>query len=98
MIRPSVTTFLDQMLRDKTGNIRFEDITVKAGSSLIDNSLRNSQIKEKTGLLVVSLRKSGTDRFLYNLSPDETITEGTDIIVIGETNNINKLRQLANCN
>jgi len=95
MIRPSVTTFLDTMLRDKSSNIRFEDVIVSSGSSLIDQTIRHSGIKDKTGLLVVSIRKPGVDQFIYNPSPEEKLTEGTTIIVIGSVDNVIKLKKLA---
>ena len=94
MIRPSVTSFLDIMLRDTSSNTRFENVLVEKNSEISGKLIRNSNIKQKTGLLVLSLRKSSGE-FIYNPTPDETLSEGMDIIVIGAVDNIEKLRKLA---
>lgn len=96
MIRPSVTSFLDIMLRDKTSNTRFEEVTVRADSPLINQSVSGSRIKEETDLNVVSLRKPDREGFIYNPSAKEILTEGTTLIVIGGVEEIGKLRKLAN--
>lgn len=92
MIRPSVTTFLDIMLRDTASNTRFADVKIPNGSPLIGKTIKDCQIKQKTGLLIVSLQKPGVEGFVYNPSPHEIISEGMAMIVIGSAEDVQKLR------
>jgi voltage-gated potassium channel len=93
LIRPEVTEFIDQMLRDKDKTLRLEEVTIAPGSSLVGSSLKDTPIRSKTRALVVAVR--GTDRsFLYNPEPDYVIAAGTTLIVLGEATSIHRLREL----
>jgi voltage-gated potassium channel len=93
LIRPEVNEFLDQMLRDKDKNLRLEEVVVVHGSSFAGLALKDTPIRRETRALVVAVR--GNDRtFAYNPEPEYVITEGTTLIVLGETDSILKLRQL----
>jgi len=96
MIRPSVVSFLDVMMRETKGNTRFEDVCIKSGSQLIGKTISDSDIRNKTGLLVVSIKKPEIDEFIYNPSPKEILSEDTTLIVIGSVDDVAKLRALAN--
>jgi voltage-gated potassium channel len=94
LIRPEVNEFLDQMLRDRDRNLRFEEVVVRPGSNFIGVALKDTPIRSDTGALVVAVR--GRDRaFVYNPDPNSILTEGTTLIVLGETDSIVKLRLLA---
>jgi voltage-gated potassium channel len=94
LIRPEVNEFLDQMLRDRDKNLRFEEIVVRPGSNFIGVALKDTPIRSDTGALVVAIR--GRDRaFVYNPDPNSILTEGTTLIVLGEADSIVKLRALA---
>jgi voltage-gated potassium channel len=93
LIRPEVNEFLDQMLRDKDKNLRLEEVVVPKGSPFVGMALKDTPIRRETRLLVVAVR--GADRaFAYNPDPDLVITEGTTLIVMGETESVVKLRTL----
>lgn len=94
LIRPEVHEFLDQMVRDKDRNLRFEEVVVGPGSGFVGVSIKDTPIRRETRALVVAVR--GSDRaFTYNPEPDYVIGEGTTLIVLGETDSIVKLRRLA---
>jgi len=95
MIRPSVTTFLDVMLRDKSSNIRFEDVVVEENSFLSNQTIEGAHVREKTGLVVIALRKNQDEGFVYNPGEEEVLSVGMSIIVIGDVDKIALLRQLA---
>jgi voltage-gated potassium channel len=93
LIRPEVHEFLDLMVRDKDKNLRLEEVAVAKGSSFVGMALKDTPIRRETRALVVAVR--GSDReFRYNPEPDHVITEGTTLIVLGETDSIVKLRAL----
>jgi len=93
LIRPEVTEFLDQMLRDKDKTLRLEEVTIGPRSALVGAALKDTPIRRKTRALVVAVR--ATDRaFLYNPDPEYVIAAGTTLIVLGEAESIRQLREI----
>ena len=69
LVRPTVTEFIDQMLRDKDEILRLEEVVIPDGSPFIpaDPSVR-SRSAPRLRFLVVALRVD--KKFIYNpLSP-----------------------------
>jgi voltage-gated potassium channel len=91
LIRPSVVSFLDTMLRDTTGAIRFEELPITPESSFINQTIKATHLRD-SNLLVVALKESGSQQFIYNPPADTTLTDGMTLIVLGESTQINKLR------
>jgi voltage-gated potassium channel len=95
LIRPEVTEFLDQMLRDKDKNLRLEEVVIPEGSGFIGKMLKDTPIRRETKLLVVAVRGSDSDRtFAYNPDPDTVLEIGTTLIVLGEAEMVVKLRKV----
>jgi voltage-gated potassium channel len=93
LIRPEVTEFLDQMMRDKDKNLRLEEVAIPEGSGFVGTMLKDTPIRRETKLLVVAVR--GEDRaFLYNPEPDTVLVRGSTLIVLGEADAVVKLRKL----
>jgi voltage-gated potassium channel len=93
LIRPEVTEFLDQMLRDKDKALRLSEVVINPGSKFVGVQLKDAPIRRETRLLVVAVR--GSDRkFTYNPEPDMIIAEGTTLIVLGEAESVNKLQRI----
>ncbi len=96
MIRPNVVTFLDIMMRDTSDNNRFTEVTISPTSTLVSQTIGNSKIRDKTGLLVLSIKQPTSDNFVYNPLPSEMLLSGTVLIVIGSTEKVAQLIKLAN--
>ena len=95
MIRPSVVTFLDMMLRERDRVLRFEEVQVKPGSFLVDKKMCESRVKEKTEALVVAIRKAGTGEYDFNPARDAVIQADDTLILIGSPEMVQKLEKLA---
>ncbi len=91
MIRPSVVTFIDQMLRDE---LRFEQVVVREGAPLDGKTIGESGIRQQTGLLVVACRVGAGD-FDYNPSASTVIRPDMTLVLLGHTDHLPVLRQLA---
>jgi voltage-gated potassium channel len=91
MVRPTVVRFLDQMLADEAV-LRLEEVAIPAGSWFIGKSLREVPIRAHTNLLVVALRVG--QGFLYNPEPSTSLESGAVLVVLGESRNVAKLREL----
>jgi voltage-gated potassium channel len=92
LVRPKVTSFLDNMLR-VTKNLRFEEVELREGCRYVGKTLREIPIRQETQLLVVALHLPN-EGYVYNPSPDHPLSAGTELIVMGEIEGVEKLREL----
>ncbi len=93
LIRPEVVEFLDQMLRDKERTLRLEEVAVPHGSSYAGKALREVPIRRESNALVVAVRDTSRN-FFYNPGPDHCLTEGSVLVVLGDSTNVEALRLL----
>jgi voltage-gated potassium channel len=79
-LQPHVVEFLDVVMHDGPLEFRLEEVRVPAASPFVGRSIREANIREATGALVMGLRDvDGT--FLANPGPDVVL--GTDQVLIG---------------
>jgi len=93
MIRPAVVGFLDLMLRDRDRAIRIEEVEMGAGCQYENSSLRDASFRQKFSVQIMALRARSDDRFDYSPDPDEPIAAGTTLIVLGEAEDVARLRE-----
>jgi voltage-gated potassium channel len=93
LVRPTVTQFLDQMLRVAEENLRFHEVAVPHDSMFLHRTLSEVPIGAKTNLLVVALHEP-TGEFIYNPSPDQPLKPGIRLILIGEIDEVKLLREM----
>lgn len=94
VIRPSVVTFLDEMLKDSDVK-RISEITLSENSKYIGKSISESNIYNDTGLLVIAIHDHEKNKFIYNPSPKSELSLGNTLVVIGDIQQIKKLELLA---
>lgn len=96
MIRPTVVTFLDRMLRDSS-NKRVSEITLSDRSKYVDKEIGKSGIYEDSGLNIVAVHDpQSKEEFVYNPPQNFVLKGNTKLVVIGDSNQILKLETLAN--
>lgn len=95
MIRPAVVTFLDMMLREREKVLRFEEIPVKEGSPLVGKTIEDSKIGEKTGALLVALRRGGSEEYHFNPPKETEIQEKDILILIASPESVKELERIA---
>ena len=96
LLRPHVVSFLDCVIRDAGIELRLEQATIPAGSHLVGRTLSAAQIPQRTGLIVLGLRRAGAQGPpLYNPGPETTLNAGDVMIVMGESERVQKLRDYA---
>jgi voltage-gated potassium channel len=93
MVRPNVVSFLDRMLRGKDKTVRVEEVEICEGSPWMGQRLADVEMREKTGLVPISIKNPEDDDFRYNPSRDEILKVGTVMIVIGNPEQIAGLRR-----
>lgn len=93
LLRPHVVRFLDEMLRDKDARLRIEEATVAPGAALVDKTLREANLREAAGVLVLAVR-SATGGVNYVPPSDLKLAAGQTLIAIGRPDEIATLRRL----
>ncbi len=91
MIRPSVVTFLDMMLRSKDKTIRIEEIRIEPGSTYEGLTLRETGIAAHAGLSGVALTDPKDGSYLFNPSHNTRLSAGHVLIVIAGVDLIRKV-------
>lgn len=94
MVRPTVVSFLDLMLRDKEKGIRVEEVRVEAGSALANRRLADHDVAE-SDVLVMALQEPGATTFVYGPRSDTVLAPGSTMVVLGDTEHVRRLRVLA---
>ncbi|GAB4491102.1 MAG: potassium channel protein [Thermodesulfovibrionales bacterium] len=92
MIRPSVVTFLDVMLRAKDRTVRVEEVIVADGSPAVGKSLAEAGVLGIEGVSVVALGDSGGG-YVFNPQGATVLAAGTVLIVMGDVERIAGLRE-----
>lgn len=94
MIRPTVVTFLDYMLRDVDSPFRVEETTVHEGAPLAGLTLVEAAVRNQTGALIMAVRPPQKTEFMYNPPTDFVLKPGTALVVLADTRQLKRLKDL----
>ncbi len=94
LIRPSVVSFLDTMLREQSGTMRVEEIAVLDGSPWVGKKLREMDLHGRYELLALAIRKPAGD-MQFNPRNDTVMASGDVLVVMGDVSNAWKARDAA---
>ena len=94
MIKPNIISFLDVVTRIGDVELDLEEVIIKSGSYLENISLLDAQIPNKTGLIVLAIKKHEDKQMIFNPPIDYTFKTGDVLIVLGKENQFKKLRDL----
>lgn len=94
MIKPNIISFLDVVTRIGDVELDLEEVIIKSGSYLENISLLDAQIPNKTGLIVLAIKKYEDKQMIFNPSIDNTFKTGDVLIVLGKEDQVKKLRDL----
>lgn len=94
LIRPSVVSFLDLMLRDPRRSLRVSETEVPHKSRLSGLTIQEADFREKAGVLVLAIRRKGQKEFIYAPSAYEKIQEGDTLIFLGDVSQLQALDEL----
>ena len=94
LVRPGSMEFLDAMQAMSGSNLHMEDVEVREGSGLDGQSLRTSNIRQKSAALVVAIRERDGS-FTHNPSADYRLSTGCHLIVVGDHDSVRSVKDLA---
>jgi len=93
VLRPNIVEFVDLVVERKHLELQLEEITVEDASRFKGKPLRESGIRRELGLIVVAVKKAGSD-MIFNPSSETLIEKGDCLIVLGEKKQLEMLGKL----
>lgn len=94
ILRPTVISFLDIMTHVGEVVLDLENVTVEKKSSIKEKTLREAKIPEKTGLIILAIRKKEGDNWIFNPNSDELLELGDIMVVLGTEEQVEMLKKL----
>jgi len=88
--QPHVVDFVDVVMHDGTLEFRLEEFAVSESSPLSGQSLRSGQLRERTGALVLAIRRPDGS-FVTNPAPEALIDAGDVLIGVGTAEQLKDL-------
>jgi voltage-gated potassium channel len=98
LVRPVVGDFMEVFSAESGVSISVEEIEVQAGSPIAGKSLRDADIRGQTTAIVVAIKSGSKGGMRFNPSGDEVIEAGDVLIAIAETEQLNRLADMARGN
>jgi len=94
MTSPHVADFMKMATGINPLNFFMEEVRVAPGSALVGQTLRDSPIRREHGAIVLAVR-GGDGEFVTNPRPDIELAENDVLVVIGEQEQLEQLREVA---
>jgi voltage-gated potassium channel len=93
--RPHATDFLDELLHQADPWLHIEEVIVSCDSSISGHMLKEIDLHKRCGLNIIALKKHDHSFYTYNPLDTVLIEDGDTIVVLGYSDQINKLGKLA---
>jgi voltage-gated potassium channel len=78
MIRPTVVSFLDTMMRDKEKNLRIEEISLSG--SFVDKPIESLNLKKFPNILLLAIKRK--EGWVYNPGEDYILKQDDTLIIM----------------
>ena len=89
-IRPAVVDFMTLATSSDNLELAMEEITVQAGSALVQKSLLDANLRQRFGVIVVAIQRE--DRHMdFNPEPETVIRAGDKLVVLGRPPSLRQL-------
>lgn len=93
-LRPELVDMLDVVTTREGIDLFMQDLVLPANSPLVGRSLRESEIRHKTGVTVVLIGREGEEP-LTSPGADMVLEEGDHLVVVGRGDQVSALTELA---
>lgn len=94
-LRPTIISFLDVITHAGDVVLDLEDVLISEDSEMAGKQLKELRIPEKTGLIVIAIKKRDSEEIFFNPSSNEILEFQDTLIVLGKKAQVDKLRDLA---
>jgi voltage-gated potassium channel len=94
-LQPQVAEFLDVVMHDEDLDFRIEEIHVAPGSPLAGQSVGDLAIRERTGALLLAIRRAADQPFEANPASELVVPADAVLITLGTASELDSLTRLA---
>ena len=93
ILRPTVIKFLELAFADESTDIQVEEIQVRSTSQLLNVALKDSGIRQKLDLIILTIKKAdGT--MIFNPKADTRMETDDTLVVVGRAKSVTQLEQM----
>jgi voltage-gated potassium channel len=82
LVRPKVVSFLDQMLREKGGSLRVEEVTIPKDAGVVGKTLGELRVDKTAGVILLAVRAVEMGQVQFKPPPETRIEGGLTLIVM----------------
>jgi voltage-gated potassium channel len=93
LTNPSAVEFAELVTQRSSLAIEMDDIPIRDGSPLRNQTLRDADIGRRTGVIVIAVKRAD-GRVEFPPSGDEPLAQGDSIVVLGRRSNLDHFRQV----
>jgi voltage-gated potassium channel len=94
VLRPTVVDFIDLATRTEHFDLQIEETRLAAHSRLVGRTLRDSQVREQFGIMVVAIKKP-SGHMVYNPPGEAQLEAGDILIALGQRRQLDELDRVA---
>jgi voltage-gated potassium channel len=94
VLRPTVLHFMEMATRPEFLDLQIEEVKIAPGSPLAGRSLRQAQLRQGLGIVVVGVMRPGGE-LLYNPGADLVLEAEAVLIALGQRRQLDRLERLA---
>jgi voltage-gated potassium channel len=92
ILRPAMLDFIEITTNQQSLELRMEEISVCKDSPFISQSLEDSGIRKRYGLIIVAVKKD-SGKMIFNPMANYIIAEGDRLIAMGEDENVKQFSE-----
>jgi voltage-gated potassium channel len=94
VLRPAVVDFIELATRTEHLDLQIEETQIAAQSRLARVSLRDSQLRQEHGVIIVAIKKA-TGQMVFNPPGEAVMDPGDTLITLGNRQQLDALEKLA---
>ena len=89
-LRPAVVDFVELATSTENVELAMEEVTIARGSSLVDQSIVDANLRQRFGVIVVGIQRED-HRMEFNPESDTAIRAGDKLVVLGRPESLRRL-------
>ncbi|HQG28922.1 MAG TPA: NAD-binding protein, partial [Candidatus Ozemobacteraceae bacterium] len=93
LMRPSVVDFVDATMAGDDQGLQMEEFRIKDGSFLAQKALKDSDIRKRSGAIIVSVRRG--EKTIINPEPGYVFDAGDILVALGTSEQVMRIGELA---
>jgi len=93
ILRPNVDEFMEQVLKTSALGLQVDEVIVQPKAPLAGKTLAESHFRQRFDAIVIAVIDGVTKEMKFNPAPNAPINTGDILIVLGNEEMINQLRQ-----